>query len=146
MKKLICIILILMLPVVALADDMDSFMAKFNVYSKHYGSPKLTSDQLKDDVFSGDGWKLTVDMFAGFYKGVGIYGEKAEIFLPMCAQAGMVVVGDFDGSSLRTFLGDLLYAYMSATTGKSVPMAVFGSYAFSIEKQGNGFFFAMTGL
>lgn len=147
MKKVICVVLLLCLfPVISLADDLDIFMGKFNVLSKHYGAPELTEEQLQDDVFTGDGWKLTVEMFAGFYNGAGVYGENADIFLPMCAQTGMVVVGDYDGSSLRTFLGDLLYAYMKAKTGEKVPTALFGSYMFSITKQGNGFLFTIKGL
>lgn len=147
MKKLVCLFLILCLfPVFSLADDTSTFIAKWNVYSKHYGADKLSNDMLNDGVFSDGHWKMTVDFFMDTYKGVGIYAEDADTLLSMAAQAGVILVGQYDSSSLRTYLGDLAYMYFSAKVGEDFLPSVFGSYTFSITKSGNGYMFTMMGL
>jgi len=145
-KVLAMIIVLLMVSSVALADDLTGFVAKWNSFSKHYGAPVLSSDMLDGDIFKGDSWRMTVETFGDSYKGIGVYSEDMENFFPLCAQAGMCIVDDYDGTALRMFLGDLLYAFMKVKAGETPPVSLFGYYTFSVQQKGNGYFFAMMGL
>ena len=86
MKKFICVLIILcMIVPVATAEDLSSFVAKWNYWNKNYNSVILSEEIATVDgeswVFTGDNWRMVFNQSAGQYESIGIYAEDFETLL-----------------------------------------------------------------
>lgn len=144
MKKIVSVLLVLILIFsAAQADDISTFIAKWNSYSKHYCAPTLSEDIYSKGVFTGDGWKLVITEIGGKISSAGVLAEDMDLFVPLCIQAGILMVGDYTASDLIKYIGDITYMYLSAKSDEWVPVSIFGIYMFKVEKKSEGYFFAI---
>ena len=147
MKKFISILLILVcISSFAFADEMDDFISRWNITSKYYCAPTLSTEMLSETTFNGNEWKLAVMYEGGDIKSIGVLSNDLDILLPMCIQAGMMVYRDYSGSELVKYMGDIVYQYISLKSGKTPIMAVFGDYMFNFTERADGYFFVIVGL
>jgi hypothetical protein len=147
MKKLICIIMILcLIPLSAMALSSDDLIAEWNARTSLYPAPRLSKDQLEDNVFTGDGWKLAFKEEYGEIVSFGVVAKDTDVLLPMCIIAGMLIVRDYEISELTSFIGKLTNNYYSLKNGKKIIPATFGLYTFKITQVDEGYFFVITGI
>lgn len=147
MKKFICVLIILcMIVPVATAEDLSSFVAKWNYWNKNYNSVILSEEIATVDgeswVFTGDNWRMVFNQSAGEYESIGIYAEDFETLVANSAAMGMMVVGD--ASKFSEFLGYLVRMYFDAKAGNNVIPFMYGLYTYTVSQIAEGYMLTFT--
>lgn len=144
MKKLAAVVLTLaLLFSFALADDIDSFISRWNTYAKYYPCPEITKDiaSLNEGnmVFIGDTWRMVV---SPDYKQAAVYAEDLETLLANSTVIGLMTVGDT--KNLSNYLGYLIRMYFDLKKGNKVIPMYYGSYAYELSEINNGYMMTLV--
>ena len=145
MKKLVCIVLILcLMPLVAIADDINTFTAAWNAYAPQYGAPPLNPDSQDDGFIVGDGWKLGLTIDDDGYDSIIIIGKDADTLLPMATIAGLIFEGNLTPDEITSYIGKLAQIYFQEkSTGKSNTL-ITGSHLCFFSQKDDTYSFIMV--
>ena len=147
MRKLICIILVLVSVCCASYADSSSYMTTYNFYAKIYGAPEIDESMLKEETIQKIIFKdESIQIIFGTINSteintVIVAAEDSANFLPSCVCAAMCL-NPSTTDTLKSF-GNILYSYLTVKGGEESSYGFFGGLYFTIDKVDGKYRFAI---
>lgn len=143
MKKLLSILLVLLLVTGSACADSTVTMAVYNSLANSYGAPVLDMDMLSSNTENGLTFVCgNMSIYFSENAAIIIAPDSAD-FLPACVCAAFTIAKSTDGAI--SFLGELLYSYMTVKSGKTAPNCFFNTMCFSVSAMSDGKLFFFIG-
>lgn len=137
MKRLICIVLILVTMFCSAYADSTSFMISYNSFASIYGAPEITKTMLKEETKqkicfeNGTMQIIFATINSTEINSVIVADNDSADFLPACVCAAMCLHPSTK-DTLQS-LGNILYSYLSVKSGEKSSFGFFGGLYFNMD-------------
>ena len=150
MKKFIALLVgFIFIFSVAYADDLSSYIERWNKAANVYGAPLLSLDTFEKDtdgsfVCKSDKWIVIVLFDDDIITQAGIYASDTDTLLPLCATIGVAVVKEKTADMLMQYDSNILNMFLRVNAGKSARYSAFDIYQYTLKKRNEAYAFVMV--